>query len=74
MSMWTHTGWGGVASSPGSSQFFNVTRRKTGEPGIELHVTYVRAGAHQSNLFKTRRLSLLEAPVKLLLGRVNIRQ
>ena len=23
-----------IASFPGSSQFFNVTRRKTGEPGI----------------------------------------
>ena len=30
-----------LASSPGHSQFFNVTCSKTGGPGIRSHVTYV---------------------------------
>ena len=34
-----------VASSPGSSQFFNVARRKTGKPGKIHHVNDVE-GRH----------------------------
>ena len=35
----------------------------TGEPGIYLHVIYVHVNAQQSNFFRMRQLSLLEASV-----------
>ena len=35
---------------PGSSQFFNDVHRKTGEPGIQFHVTNVNACTPQTKL------------------------
>ena len=35
-----------LASSTGHSQFFNVTRRKTGEPGARVHVSDVVPGTN----------------------------
>ena len=59
---------------PGLLPFFQcVHAGKTGEPGIQFHVTYTCTQAH-NDLFKTRLLPLLESPASPTLDIVNVQQ